>query len=238
MGFEHFNLVDGDSIEVHNLNRQAFDVAQVGVLKAPALATQIKRINPHAIVDVWHSSLTRENVDVLVSESDVVIDTIDFLDMSALFALHDAAFEKGKPAFSGFSVGWGAAGMYFENRHFAHQIAGSSRQNAFRSVFSHRQDKNIDPMSYVQRFKKLFELMEPYLNSTVVKVMNDTFQSMIDGRPCPAPQVAVGAQAVAALMVTMVVKHLAGEALPEAPNLLLFDLWRMTESPIVNIGRL
>lgn len=233
LGFERFTLVDGDRIELHNLNRQAFDFDQVGALKVSALAEQIKRINPGASLSIHDVNVTADNVSALVDVNDVVIDTIDFLDMEALFSLHDAAFAQRKAAFSAFAVGWGAAAMYFAN-----QREGDERRNGFREVFSHRQDENVDPMSYVQRFKKLFELMAPHLNPTVVRVMVDTFQSMMDGRPCPAPQVAVGAQAVSAMLVTMLIRHLAGEELPTAPNLLMFDLWKMTDAPLLSIANL
>ena len=41
MGFETFTLVDGDTVDNHNLNRQFYDFADIGRLKVDALKDQI-----------------------------------------------------------------------------------------------------------------------------------------------------------------------------------------------------
>ena len=51
MGFENFILVDGDTVDAHNLNRQFYDFADVGTSKVEALKDKILRINPEAKVE-------------------------------------------------------------------------------------------------------------------------------------------------------------------------------------------
>src|SRR5215216_3792872 len=113
MGFQKFVLVDGDTVDAHNLNRQFYDFADIGSPKVDALKTHILRINPEASVEAVHANLDKKNVANLVSKVDVVFDTIDFLDLEAILSLHTTAQQTGKPVFTALSVGFGAGVLFF-----------------------------------------------------------------------------------------------------------------------------
>src|SRR5436190_17795092 len=69
-GFQKFILVDGDVVDAHNLNRQFYDHADIGVPKVVALKEKILRINPAAQVRAEHAYLNPDNTDALVARAD------------------------------------------------------------------------------------------------------------------------------------------------------------------------
>ena len=107
-GFQNFVLIDGDTVDAHNLNRQFFDFDDVGTPKVEALKRHILRINPDAKVDAHVAMLDKNNAAGLVSQVDIIFDTIDFVDLEAVLALHGNAAAQGKPIFTVLNIGFGA----------------------------------------------------------------------------------------------------------------------------------
>lgn len=212
-GFERFALVDGDTIAPHNLNRQAYADADVGANKAHALARRLRAIHPGADVAVHARYLSEDDADELLEGAGLVIDTIDFLDLPALVAVHDAAVRRGVPVLSAFACGWGAVAGYFPP-------GGTS----LREVFGLPPTGSVRGHSHVAAFQRGFARLGAHLPPEFVAVTRAALAGMADGLPCPAPQLAIGAQCAAALLVTQAVRVLAGEPVPAAPELLLLDL--------------
>ncbi|UUZ51732.1 ThiF family adenylyltransferase [Massilia sp. B-10] len=116
MGFQHFVLIDGDTVDAHNLNRQFYDFDDVGTPKVSALKKHILRINPEARVEAVQANLDKGNAVDLVGQVDIIFDTIDFLDLEAILALHMSAQAQGKAVFTALSIGFGAKRAVFPGR--------------------------------------------------------------------------------------------------------------------------
>ena len=97
LGFEHLTLIDKDQVEAHNLNRQDFTAADIGTQKVDALARRLLSINPSASIRAINEWVTPQNAAGFVSEADIVLDTIDFLSLEGIVALHDAGHAQSKP---------------------------------------------------------------------------------------------------------------------------------------------
>lgn len=224
LGFTHFILADGDTVAAHNLNRQAFGAADVGHSKVEALRERLRGINP-GIEVLEAGPVTRGNADGLVANCDVVLDTIDFLALDGLVALHDAAQRAKRSVITAVSTGFGAAAMYFP--------AGGTV--SFRDVFG--VPEGIDPatLSYTTLFAGFMQRLAGVLDPLVVRVVSQALQVMEDGRPCPASQVAPGAAAVSALANTLLVRLLSGHTLTAAPNLILVDFFKACQAPGLSV---
>lgn len=212
MGFRHFLLVDGDTVDTHNLNRQFYDAADVGRLKVDALRDQILRINPAADVRCVAANLDDHNTDDAVRAADIVFDTVDFLDLKAILRLHGSAHTHQKPIFTALSVGFGALVWYFPADSAvtlpmmlsADVAAAGEAEAAYADVFA----------SFVGR-------IAPHLDAEVVEQIGRVLALLKEGRPCPAPQVAVGSFTVGAMATSMIHDMLAGRRVPEAPAFVL-----------------
>ncbi len=70
-------LADFDVVEPSNLNRQCYDVADIGKYKTDALAEQISRFNPYLRIVKHRIRLNGENVFDIFSNCNVVVEAFD-----------------------------------------------------------------------------------------------------------------------------------------------------------------
>ena len=77
-GFENITIVDGDVVELSNLNRQNYTVADIGKFKAEALKERLLEINPNANITAINIFIDENNIEELVKDADVAINAIDF----------------------------------------------------------------------------------------------------------------------------------------------------------------
>lgn len=211
-GFERFALVDGDAVAAHNLNRQIYVAADVGRPKVAALAERLRAINPQAQIDAHCCWLDAANVQALVAGSDLVIDTIDFLDLPAVVGLHDEARRQRRDVISAFACGWGAVSIVF-------RPDGAS----LRDVFGLPASGDLNGATYPVVFRDGLARLAPQLPQDFVMQTEAALQGMAEGRPCPAPQLAAGTASAAAVMLTQAVRLLAGQPQTEAPGIVLLD---------------
>lgn len=216
LGFQHLTLVDKDQVEAHNLNRQNFTAADVGTQKVDALAKRLLAINPSASIRAINDWVTPENAAAFVDDVDIVFDTIDFLSLEGIVALHDAGLAQRKPIIAPLSAGWGAAAIYFP--------PGSTC--SFRTIFGLPASGPVAGISYVDQFMRLIDRMEAELSPDIVLALRKTLTRMDDGTPCPAPHVSVGSSAVGSLAATMAVRTLRGEAITAAPRMIFLNIDR------------
>jgi molybdopterin/thiamine biosynthesis adenylyltransferase len=220
LGIKNFTLVDGDIVEIHNLNRQSFEFTDIGQSKVASLKKRLLNINPDAQVQDVHTYLNVQNLENLVSQSDLIIDTIDFLDLPAIIALHDSANQHQKPIISLFSAGFGAIAVF---------IPPSTKKHSwFRDLFEIPED-DLSGTSYTQHFSQFFNRVKQHLNPKVVSTMDDVFSKMKDLEPCPAPHVVVGAQMVSCLANYLLVQFAEGQNFPKAPQFIAIDLERASQ---------
>jgi len=214
LGFENITLADGDTVAASNLNRQNFTADDIGKPKVEALARRLRAINPAADIQEFNAYLTPESIVDKVAKADLVFDTIDFLDLAAIVALHDECRRQRKPAITALAVGWGAGCIYFP----------VGCEYSFRRVFGLQEEGSVEHMLYVDMFAPLIKRLENRLDSTVFKVVNNALKVMEDGTPCPASQVSPGAFSVGALGATLAMRILANLPVLAAPHLLLADM--------------
>lgn len=230
LGFEHFLLVDGDTVDAHNLNRQFYEFADVGKPKVVALRDHILRINPEADVEVMQAHLDESNTNDAVSRADIVFDTVDFLDLAAILRLHSSARQQRKPVFTALAVGFGAFVWYFP----ADSAVGLS--DLLAADLDAAAGQAPDGMTYADVFASFVQRIAPALDEEVVTQIARVLSLLKEGKPCPAPQVAVGSFAVAAMATTMIQDMLAGREIPAAPSFVVHS-FRRHLSQVVDVTR-
>ena len=95
-GVGTIGLVDYDTVEISNLNRQILHSrSRIGMPKVESAAVFLKSINPGLTINRYNISLSKENVFNIIAGYDVVIDAVD--NFPTRFLLNDACFFAGKP---------------------------------------------------------------------------------------------------------------------------------------------
>lgn len=84
IGVGHLHLVDFDVVDVTNLNRQQYNVEQVGQYKTDALYENLKRINPYIELKTSCVRVTEENIATLFAEEDIICEAFDVPENKAM----------------------------------------------------------------------------------------------------------------------------------------------------------
>ncbi|AIY90145.1 HesA/MoeB/ThiF family protein [Geoglobus acetivorans] len=94
-GVGHIGIVDGDAVDISNLQRQTIHAGNLGKNKAESAKEFVERLNPDVEVTVYPFHLDPENAREIVREYDVVLDCTD--NFVARFLINDACVIEGIP---------------------------------------------------------------------------------------------------------------------------------------------
>ncbi|ADM08988.1 molybdenum cofactor biosynthesis protein MoeB [Parvularcula bermudensis HTCC2503] len=77
-GVGTLRLIDGDHVELSNLQRQIlFEIGDLGQLKVDAAARRLRALNPEISIEPHPIMLTEATADRLLSQSDLIIEGLD-----------------------------------------------------------------------------------------------------------------------------------------------------------------
>ena len=104
-------IADFDVVENSNLSRQFYFSDQVGMKKTEALRENILRINPLINIIAHHVKLNGENIPVIFSGCDVIVEAFDMAEMKEMIIITVQTKMPGIPLVIGSGMaGWGDAG--------------------------------------------------------------------------------------------------------------------------------
>ncbi|MFA4836330.1 MAG: ThiF family adenylyltransferase [Dehalococcoidia bacterium] len=217
LGFEELVLVDGDRVELGNINRQVYELDDVGAKKVEALSKRLTKINPHCNLIAVPEFLTLKNSVDIVGMADIVVDIIDVNAIDDILVLHREARRQGKTVVAPIGFGWGAALTIF--------TPGSVTID---EMFQFYTGANISELTrphffeLLQKFLKETPAVPAYVMSSVLglgKTMG--IREMVAGMAIPPTSPATSAQ----LTIAAVVRLALGLPTKVAPDVIHFDPW-------------
>ena len=114
-GIGELIIADPDLFDTTNINRQfGCDQNTIGKNKAEVIASSLRLINPELVIHVFPEGVSKNNVNEIVSQADIIVDEIDFSCPEVSVLLHRTARENSKSVFMGANIGWGASIFCFE----------------------------------------------------------------------------------------------------------------------------
>lgn len=109
-GVEDFLMIDGDCVDVSNLNRQHYFPRHVTMPKVEALAQVLRELNPQVRVDKRVLWLDRDNISSLLYEAPIWVEALDDPHMKRDFV--ELAMQAGVFTVSASGLaGWGGVPM-------------------------------------------------------------------------------------------------------------------------------
>ena len=95
-GIGTIGLIDYDTVEISNLNRQILHSAsRIGMSKVESASHFLKEMNPDMNIITYNTSFNKDNAIEIISGYDVIIDGVD--NFSARYLLNDACYFTKKP---------------------------------------------------------------------------------------------------------------------------------------------
>lgn len=91
-GVGRLHLIDFDKVDLSNLNRQQYTVAQLGSYKTEALRDTLKAIAPYCEVVTDTVKITEDNVEMLLAEDEIICEALDEAEQKAM--LVNSVLEK------------------------------------------------------------------------------------------------------------------------------------------------
>ena len=104
-GVGQITLIDADTIEMSNLQRQiAYVEENIGFYKSEILAKRLKQINPHIRIESYTSKLDESNAEQLISTQDLVLDGCD--NFTTRYLVNQICTQLNVPLISASAIGF------------------------------------------------------------------------------------------------------------------------------------
>ena len=94
-GIGSLKLVDFDTVEASNLNRQQYRISHIGLKKTEVMKTIVKEINPFVEVETLDIKVNRENIHSIVGDIEIVVEAFDRAETKAM-TLEELLAKKNK----------------------------------------------------------------------------------------------------------------------------------------------
>lgn len=96
MGIRRIDIIDDDVVELSNLHRTSiFAEEDIGRTKSYVLENKLKKINTDVTVKGIHQRVSKENIESLVANADIILDGTDNLALRCL--INDVSIKLEKP---------------------------------------------------------------------------------------------------------------------------------------------
>jgi len=197
-------LVEPDVFETANLNRQfACNLKALNKNKAKVVAQELKLINPELEIVVYDKGINNNNIQDFVTQSDIIIDEIEYSLPKFSVMLAQEARKNNKYVFMGANIGWGASFFCF-----------SPKGMTFEKYFSYNpKTQTIDPLKYIKDIPSYFDK----------KMLKNILQNKI-----AMPSLSSSVALVAAILSSQVILFATKKIKPLiVPNFLFIDSYLM-----------
>ena len=195
-GFSQLCLVDGDTVDLSNLNRQNYTAKDVGKYKAEACRNRLISINPDLNLRVISQYADETALPDLIANSDYVVNTIDF-DAPIFSLCTRLAQEQGKVELFPINLGFGGAVFIFDKQ-----------SSSFESYFLNDKPLKQQILDYIGVQKNISNDLLGKVGLYYEKLNEVGYD----------PQLGVSSYLTSALMTANLVKIVAGEAVKTFPD--------------------
>ena len=83
-GIGRLILIDFDKVDITNLNRQQYNMSQIGMPKTESCLENLRDISPYTEIEIHTIKLTEENIPELLGNADIICEAFDKADQKAM----------------------------------------------------------------------------------------------------------------------------------------------------------
>lgn len=209
LGFEKYILVDGDNVELTNLNRQDFYLDEIGENKAEVIANRIKRINSNCYVQVIKKYVGVGDIEPLVLKADIIINCADFNEV--VYEIEKISSMHQKLSISPLNVGFGSTVTAFSQK--------SQRLETMTQGIAENDE------SFLSNLLKGFTdyILPQYIKRNIPKIF------LFISKNGFFPQNIVASQTSNVLILNTIIRYLNNKSILLAPTPISFDFEKIYE---------
>lgn len=144
MGFENITIIDGDQVELSNLNRQNYLMNDIGSSKTESLLKRLLAINPEANIKVKNLFLNENNLQEDIKGVDIAVNALDF-SSSIPFIFDDYCLTEGIKILHPYNLGWSGFVFLLDKENSLRNLQNGEKFeiNAVNHIIRHLNDKEI-----------------------------------------------------------------------------------------------
>lgn len=201
-GIGKFIISDPEKYDHSDINRQYGAYAStLHKNKAEVMKKILLDINPESDISVYKDGITKENVKDFVSNSDVVIDAIEYFALEEKIMLHKESRNQRKFVFTSPIIGFGSSLLVFDPNGMK-----------FEDYFDITKNKQMNMNNYCPRYPEYMD--------------NGIYGEVQKGK-MPMPSFSASTALSGSMLATDLVLHLLNKKKPiVAPNIKIIDFFR------------
>lgn len=205
-GFEKITIIDGDQVELSNLNRQNYIDADLQKSKVSSIYNRLQSINSEASIKVIDTYITEENVEELILGNKLAINALDFT--SEIPLLFDQVCQKNNiPILHPYNLGWGGLVTVI-----------SPEGMSMNSLKKSNQDFNeVNMVEYATTYLRFWGKPQEWIEEIIDKYKNEKQQ-------LPPPQLSVASWIVAGMCTHLMFNIATGKEVKIFPEFYLTSL--------------
>src|SRR5690606_6806172 len=200
LGFENLTIIDGDTVEESNLNRQNFTENDISKSKVDAIKLRLEQINSNASIKTHNCFITEENLLQFVKDHEIAINALDF--SSAVPLLFDKLCQENDiPVLHPYNIGWGGIVAVVAPD-------GKGLDSIARSDRSFSEIEFVEyALGHLSFWGNSQDLAKDILKSYIAEKGN-----------VPPPQLSIGSWLVASMCTTILFDISVGEGIKKFPD--------------------
>ncbi|WGH76887.1 ThiF family adenylyltransferase [Tenacibaculum tangerinum] len=199
-GFENITIVDGDFVELTNLNRQNYIEDDIGISKVMALKKRLLNINSNAKIQTYNCFINKKNIKSIIDGHQIAINALDFTtNIPILF--DQICREKQIPVLHPYNLGWGGLVVVID-----------SSSLPLNSIVRDKKSFNeLHVVEYVSSYMKFWGKPQNWLEDIVESYKKEK-------ETLPPPQLAVASWLVASICTNLLYKIATNKKLKIFPE--------------------
>lgn len=186
MGIETICIIDGDRVELSNLNRQNYLLEDIGKMKAERLQKRLAGINPNANIIFKPYFITENNIqDLNIDQYDIAINTLDF-SSKIPFLFDEFCVAHKVPVIHPYNLGW-AGLVYIINE----------RSEPLSSIIHTSGGVELQIVQFFLKQLRASGTHQEWINHALIMYVEEKKQ-------LPPPQLSVGSYIVAGICTSLI----------------------------------
>jgi molybdopterin/thiamine biosynthesis adenylyltransferase len=203
IGFENITIIDGDKVEISNLNRQNYTEEDVAEYKVDAIKKRLLSINRNAKITTHNCFLTAENVSQYIKGHKAAINALDFSsDIPLLF--DQICQQENIPVLHPYNLGWGGLVTIIS----PNGLPLDSIEKAEGSF------NELHMVEYVASYLKFWRTPHDWLDEAIKKYIDEK-------KTLPLPQLTIASSTVAAMCTHLLFNIATDKKIKEFPEFYL-----------------